>query len=56
MEAFLSESYWRDSEEIKSKIRDIRIGDQLTVKGVFVVEGVPTITPSSAMILTSIVW
>ena len=56
VEAFLSESYWKNSEEIKSKIRDIRIGDQLTVKGVFVVEGVPTITPSSAMILTSIVW
>ena len=56
VEAYLSEVYWGDSEEIKSKIRNIRIGDKLTVKGSFVVEGVPTLTPSSAMILTSIVW
>jgi len=56
VEAYLSESYWSNSEEIKSKIRNIRIGDQLTVKGFFVVEGVPTMTPSSAMNLTSIVW
>ena len=52
IDALLPKKYWKNSEDLKTRLRNINIGDQLTVEGVFDVDN----RINALMRLDSVIW